>query len=55
MKVIMGMREINTPFKLVGLRFFKAYDGHFYIKFKKRPRRRLFIQHESNVTRKIAN
>lgn len=51
----MGMKEINTPLKWVGLRLFKAYDGHFYIKFGKRPRKRLFAAQESNAARKIAN
>ncbi|MBB6443913.1 hypothetical protein [Bacillus benzoevorans] len=53
MKVIMGMKEFNTPLKLVGLRMFKAYDGHLYIKLGKRPRKRLFIIEQSNMSRKI--
>jgi hypothetical protein len=53
--VIMGMKECNTPFKWIGLRFFKAYDGHFYIKVGKRPRKRLFTSQQSNLARKIAN
>lgn len=51
----MGMKELNTPLKWVGLRLFKGYDGNFYIKVGKRPRKRLFKQQEENITQKIAN
>ena len=55
MNVIMGMKELNTPLKLVGLRIFKAYDGHFYIKVGKRPRKRLFKQQTRKLAERFAN
>lgn len=39
---LIAMKEIGTPLKLVGIRLFKASDGGIYIKFGKRPRKRLF-------------
>jgi hypothetical protein len=38
------MKEIWTPLKLIGLKFFKCEDdGHYYIKFGKHPRKRIAV------------
>ena len=55
MNVIVGMKEIKTPFKFIRLRFFKAYDGNFFVKFGKRPRRKLSFYQQTKVYKKIAN
>lgn len=51
----MGMRELHTPLKWIGIRLFKSYDGNYYIKVGKRPRKRLFRSQEHRMTREIAN
>ncbi len=64
MNLIIGMKEIKTPLKHVGLRIFKAYDGNIFVKFGKRPRKMIFGQRQPNrksqgsqaqISRKIAN
>jgi hypothetical protein len=39
---IMLMREITTPLKLVGIKFFKCDDGSIYIKFGAKHRKKIF-------------
>lgn len=39
---LIAMKEVGTPLKLVGIRLFKSSDGALYIKFGKRPRKKLF-------------
>lgn len=39
---LIEMKEINTPFKLVGIKFFRSREGGLYIKFGNGPRKKLF-------------
>lgn len=36
------MKEIFTPLKLVGIKFYKSDEGNLYIKYLDRPRKRIF-------------
>jgi len=39
---LIEMKEISTPLKLIGLKFFKSREGEIYIKVGNRPRKKLF-------------
>lgn len=39
---LIEMKEVFTPLKLVGIKFFKSSNGTYYIKFWNRSRRKLF-------------
>ena len=39
---LIEMKEILTPLKLIGIRFFKTRDKEYYIKIWNRPRKRIF-------------
>jgi hypothetical protein len=39
---LIEMKEVVTPLKLVGIKFFRAREGQLYIKLFNRPRRRFF-------------
>ncbi len=40
---LVHMKEIYTPLKLIGIKFFKSKEGSTYIKFLNYPRKKLFI------------
>ena len=39
---LIEMKEIWTPFKLVGIKFFKSRNNEYYMKLWNRPRKRIF-------------
>jgi hypothetical protein len=39
---LIEMREIWTPLKLIGIKFFKTRNKEYYIKLWSRPRKRIF-------------
>jgi hypothetical protein len=39
---LLHMREIFTPLKFFGVKFFRTIEGETYIKFGKKPRKKLF-------------
>lgn len=39
---LIAMKEIETPLKFIGIRFFKSSEGKIYIKLGKRSRKKLF-------------
>ena len=38
---LIEMKEIFTPLKLVGIKFFRSSDGEIYIKYRNRPRKKV--------------
>ena len=38
---LIEMKEICTPLKLVGIKFFRSRDGEIYIKYRNRPRKKV--------------
>ncbi|WP_442596407.1 hypothetical protein [Neobacillus sp. D3-1R] len=39
---LIHMKEIFTPLRLLGIKYFKDSDGFIYIKYGNKPRRRIF-------------
>ncbi|WP_264757818.1 hypothetical protein [Neobacillus dielmonensis] len=39
---LLHMKEISTPLKWFGIKFFRDHEGYTYIKVGSRPRKRLF-------------
>lgn len=39
---LVEMKEISTPLKLVGIKLFRSREGEIYVKFRNRPRKKLF-------------
>ena len=39
---LIAMKEIITPLKLVNIKIFKSSENEYYIKYGKRPRKKLF-------------
>ncbi|WP_285290782.1 hypothetical protein [Bacillus sp. ISL-45] len=38
---LLQMKEVYTPLKLIGIKVFKCKEGHTYIKFWNKPRKRM--------------
>ncbi len=39
---LIEMREVFTPLKLIGIKFFRSSEGQVYMKVWNHPRKRLF-------------
>ena len=39
---LIEMKEVVTPLKLIGIKFFRSREGQLYIKLFNRPRRKIF-------------
>lgn len=39
---LIQMKEVFTPLKFIGVKFYKSIDGHTFIKVGNSPRRKIF-------------
>lgn len=39
---LVEMKEITTPLKLLGIKFYRSSEGNVYVKFWNQPRKKIF-------------